>query len=135
LGKATSLIALRAALRALLGNCRPYRVGYLLVAVILGPILILKTLRQTRLLMLAEAALLVVSVASTAALCVPFGVTGAAEASLGGFGSTAVLYSYLSRKARAGTVADSTEATIPPLAPALPTGSPSAALSDPVRTL
>jgi O-antigen/teichoic acid export membrane protein len=109
--------------------------GYLLATVILGPILILKTLRQTRLLMLAQAALLVVSLVSTAALCVPFGVTGAAEASLVVSGSTAVLYAYLSRKARTGTAANSTEGAVPPLAPALPTGPPSASLSHPVRTL
>lgn len=110
-------------------------IAYLLLGFTLGPILILKTLRLTRWLMLAQAVLLVVSVASTAALCLPFGVTGAAEASLVGFGSTAVLYIYLSRKARAGTVADSTGTAIPRLAAALPTGLPSAPLSQPVRTL
>jgi O-antigen/teichoic acid export membrane protein len=110
-------------------------VAYLVSTVILGPILILKTLRQTRALMIVQAALLVVSLVSTAALCVPFGVTGVAEASLISCTSAAVLYSYLSRKARAGTAANSTEGAVPPLAPALPTGPSSEPLSHPIRTL
>ena len=88
-------------------------IGYLLCAFILGPILILKALRLTRWLMMAQAVLLVVSLTSTAALCLPFGVTGAAEASLVGFGAGALLYGYLGRRARALSVADNAELAIP----------------------
>lgn len=88
-------------------------VGYLLYTFMLGPILILKALRLTSWLMMAQTVLLVVSLTSTAVLCLPFGVTGAAEASLVGFGAGALLYRYLGRRARAASVADNAEVAIP----------------------
>ena len=76
-----------------------FAIAYIFIGFFLGPILVLKATRQTRQLFVIQIVSLVVSVVTTVAFCVLWGVNGAAAAVLVTYAATAATYRFFVRRA------------------------------------
>jgi O-antigen/teichoic acid export membrane protein len=76
-----------------------FAIAYIFIGFFLGPILVLKATRQTRQLFVIQIVSLIVSVVTTVAFCVLWGVNGAAAAVLVTYAATAATYKFFVRRA------------------------------------
>ena len=76
-----------------------FAIAYIFIGFFLRPILVLKATRQTRQLFVIQIVSLVVSVVTTVAFCVLWGVNGAAAAVLVTYAATAATYRFFVRRA------------------------------------
>jgi O-antigen/teichoic acid export membrane protein len=77
-----------------------FGVAYIFMGFSLGPILVLKSTRQTHWLLVVQFVSLAVSIAATVGLCLAFGVTGAAIATVIAYAATAVTYRWCQHRVR-----------------------------------
>jgi O-antigen/teichoic acid export membrane protein len=89
--------------------------GQLVIAAYLGPVLVIKATRNTRMLLPVQVVSLVVSTACSAALAIAFGVLGAAAAIIPTNLAIAISYGWLQRKAHVAVASAATgQSRLPP---------------------